>query len=189
MPRLIAAPANEIAKYGRRPTWSMVSAQISVPSRAGRLRDQAVAQRHVERQLEHGAEDRRQPDHQAVVDEIGREPDHPDHQRAPQIGRPEQVGQRRALVARRDHRLQRRQRLPGRFLASRARSSTARHRPRRCGRAPRASAAIPAAARAGPARGSPAARRCRTSIASRDSAPPRPRWCSPPTRPIGNTSS
>ena len=32
-PRLTAAAANDTAKYGLRPTWSMVSAQMNVPTK------------------------------------------------------------------------------------------------------------------------------------------------------------
>ena len=60
---------------------------------AGSRRDQPVAQRHVERKLEHGPVNRWHPDREAVVHEIGREPDQPDDERSAEIDRTEQIGQ------------------------------------------------------------------------------------------------
>ena len=149
---------------------------MNVPIKSGDLRDQAVTQRDVERQLEHGAEDRRQPDDEAVVDEIGRRTRSP---RRPACAA-DRVGPNRSdsdtrWSRRRHHRLRRRQRLPVDFSVSRSiidsaasasagRPCTASQRGDSGSSARRNSARI---AREGADR--------RTSPASRGPAPPRPR--------------
>ena len=141
--------------------------------KARHLDDQPVTKRHGEVQLVDGAEDRRQPDDQAVIDEIGAEPDHPHDQGASQID-----AARTGRTATRGDPSSRPRAAPAATVALwpfvfRFRSATVRHPPRRCGRVRRASAATLEEVRAAPAQGVRAGRRYRTSIASRDAAPPK----------------
>ena len=84
--------------------------------KADGLRDQSVSQRNLERELEHGSVQGRQPDREPVVHEIGREPDHPHHQGASQIERAEEIGQGGGFVGGGHDRLYWRQRRSGRLL-------------------------------------------------------------------------